>query len=357
MAQLVERLLPIAEVRGSNPVIGKNLYWTFYCQLCWKDKNKEKRPGKALLKKSHQLWGIAVRCKKRKLESLWFYSSRFPLYKCIKYKKATTARTFLGKGCASLLAVQPISSSLFIHSAYFHLICWIWAAISYSPLPSLSLPLSLSHTHPISLSQLHTLSLYFFSSHPTRSKFSSGYFHTSLLRTNSFPIALFLFHFSTFSFSLFTPLSFFLSLSLSVYPLPLYLSFGLFYSHSLGNFLARITQTQTYCELFPHSITHSLLSLYISLFSFLSNSYIQHHLSSSSGSFLYLTHTSSRQCVTVWAIYFAANNFFMPTYFTLKTRAVAPINSYPKFAKALPSNNLQNDTWWKKLIKNSLILV
>ena len=26
MAQLVERLLPIPEVRGSNPVIGKNLY-------------------------------------------------------------------------------------------------------------------------------------------------------------------------------------------------------------------------------------------------------------------------------------------------------------------------------------------
>ena len=26
VAQLVERLLPIPEVRGSNPVIGKNLY-------------------------------------------------------------------------------------------------------------------------------------------------------------------------------------------------------------------------------------------------------------------------------------------------------------------------------------------
>ena len=31
------------EIRGSNPVIGK-LYWTFvYCQLYWKDENKEKR--------------------------------------------------------------------------------------------------------------------------------------------------------------------------------------------------------------------------------------------------------------------------------------------------------------------------
>ena len=37
VAQLVERSLPIPEVRGSNPVIGKNLfiYWTFvFCQLC-----------------------------------------------------------------------------------------------------------------------------------------------------------------------------------------------------------------------------------------------------------------------------------------------------------------------------------
>ena len=42
VAQLVERSLLIPEVRGSNPVIGK-IYWTFvYCQLYWKDKNKEK---------------------------------------------------------------------------------------------------------------------------------------------------------------------------------------------------------------------------------------------------------------------------------------------------------------------------
>ena len=37
VAQLVEWALPIPEVQGSNPVIGKNLYLylTFiYCQLC-----------------------------------------------------------------------------------------------------------------------------------------------------------------------------------------------------------------------------------------------------------------------------------------------------------------------------------
>ena len=50
VAQLVERSLPIPEIRGSNPAIGKNLfiYWTIdYCQL-WveKTKIKKKRPKK-----------------------------------------------------------------------------------------------------------------------------------------------------------------------------------------------------------------------------------------------------------------------------------------------------------------------
>ena len=33
VAQLVERLLPIPEVRGSNPVIGKNLFILNICLL------------------------------------------------------------------------------------------------------------------------------------------------------------------------------------------------------------------------------------------------------------------------------------------------------------------------------------
>ena len=41
VAQLVERLLPIPEVRGSNPVIGK-IILNIYCQLYWKVENKEK---------------------------------------------------------------------------------------------------------------------------------------------------------------------------------------------------------------------------------------------------------------------------------------------------------------------------
>ena len=45
VAQLVERLLPIPEVHGSNPVIGKNLFILNICWLStvyWKDENNEK---------------------------------------------------------------------------------------------------------------------------------------------------------------------------------------------------------------------------------------------------------------------------------------------------------------------------
>ena len=45
VAQLVERSIPIPEVRGSNPVIGNKLFILNICFLStvyWKDKNKEK---------------------------------------------------------------------------------------------------------------------------------------------------------------------------------------------------------------------------------------------------------------------------------------------------------------------------
>ena len=42
VAQLVEWSLPIPEVRGSNPVIGKNLFTFVYCQLC-NEKTKIKK--------------------------------------------------------------------------------------------------------------------------------------------------------------------------------------------------------------------------------------------------------------------------------------------------------------------------
>ena len=72
MTQLVERSLPIPEVRGLNPVIGKNLfiYWTFvYCQLYWKDENKEKRgwewpilkKNKSKLNNLSLLWRLKTR--------------------------------------------------------------------------------------------------------------------------------------------------------------------------------------------------------------------------------------------------------------------------------------------------------
>ena len=45
VAQLVEQSLPIPEVHGSNPVVRK-IYWTIvFCQLYWKDENKEKEAG------------------------------------------------------------------------------------------------------------------------------------------------------------------------------------------------------------------------------------------------------------------------------------------------------------------------
>ena len=59
VAQLVERSLPIPDVRGSNPVISKNLFihWTLvYCQLCIeKTKIKEKRPGMAHFLKKQKI--------------------------------------------------------------------------------------------------------------------------------------------------------------------------------------------------------------------------------------------------------------------------------------------------------------
>ena len=48
MAQLVDRLLPIPEVRGLNPVIGKTLFILNICLLSTvyrKDENKEKEAG------------------------------------------------------------------------------------------------------------------------------------------------------------------------------------------------------------------------------------------------------------------------------------------------------------------------
>ena len=59
VAQLVERLLPISEVCGSNPVIGKKLfiYWTFvFCQLCIeKTKIKKKEAGNGPFKKNQSI--------------------------------------------------------------------------------------------------------------------------------------------------------------------------------------------------------------------------------------------------------------------------------------------------------------
>ena len=53
VAQLVERLIPIPEAPGLNPVIGKNLYWIFTvnCFEKTKIKKKEAENGPFLKKK------------------------------------------------------------------------------------------------------------------------------------------------------------------------------------------------------------------------------------------------------------------------------------------------------------------
>ena len=59
VAQLVERSLPIPEVRGSNPVIGKNLLnICLLSTVFWKDENKEKEVGDGpfFLKKQSSLF-------------------------------------------------------------------------------------------------------------------------------------------------------------------------------------------------------------------------------------------------------------------------------------------------------------
>ena len=53
VAQLVERSLPIPEVRGSNPFISNNLNLTFTVNCIEKRKIRKKRPGMAhFLKKN-----------------------------------------------------------------------------------------------------------------------------------------------------------------------------------------------------------------------------------------------------------------------------------------------------------------
>ena len=51
VAQLVEQSHSIPEVRSLNPVIGKNLYWTFTVNSIEKTKIKEKEAGNGPIKK------------------------------------------------------------------------------------------------------------------------------------------------------------------------------------------------------------------------------------------------------------------------------------------------------------------
>ena len=57
VAELVERSLPIPEVCGSNPVIGKKLFIWNICLLSRNDENKEKEAGDGpFFKKKQSDW-------------------------------------------------------------------------------------------------------------------------------------------------------------------------------------------------------------------------------------------------------------------------------------------------------------
>ena len=66
MALLVEQSLPIPKVRGSNPVIGKNVHSTFTVNCIEKTRIEKKRPGMAHCKKfnttlkQQNTWAIIV---------------------------------------------------------------------------------------------------------------------------------------------------------------------------------------------------------------------------------------------------------------------------------------------------------
>ena len=79
VAQLVERSLPIPEVRGSNPVISKYLFILNICLLSnvyWKDKNKEKEAGNGPFWKNNEsrkaerararLWWVKFKLRNKK---------------------------------------------------------------------------------------------------------------------------------------------------------------------------------------------------------------------------------------------------------------------------------------------------
>ena len=94
VAQLVEQLLPIPEVRSSNPVIGNKLYWTLFSVNCiektkinkrgweWPIKKRKKRPGIAhFLKRTDQI-------SKEKTKNVFKYFLTEPEWSDVKIKSS-----------------------------------------------------------------------------------------------------------------------------------------------------------------------------------------------------------------------------------------------------------------------------
>ena len=86
MAQLVEQLLLIPEVRGSNQVISKNLFKFNVCLLStvnWKDENKDKEAGNGP-----------------------FFKKKFYLLTCLPHLHASNARRVNGPSCWNCKCVR-----------------------------------------------------------------------------------------------------------------------------------------------------------------------------------------------------------------------------------------------------------
>ena len=103
VAQLVERLLPIPEVRSLNPVIGKNLYSTFLADCI----EKTKKEGTFnVVKCSEQsylvLFNVANMVKKKFTENTNISRLKQVANKHIKVHVPLTKKHILGSGCGSV---------------------------------------------------------------------------------------------------------------------------------------------------------------------------------------------------------------------------------------------------------------
>ena len=133
VAQLAERLLLSPEVRSLNPVIEKFLCRTFiYCQLYWKDENKEKRavnvptftnnlkhfpPTPFHQDQSHFLTYVSLYCKclcRSEWERDWLVKDREREKVCVRLTGLDYGRGRWGREQEEMLVMKWASSTLLL---------------------------------------------------------------------------------------------------------------------------------------------------------------------------------------------------------------------------------------------------